>query len=84
MSKALIVASDEARRLVAALFDNAPPVLVEVRFPHMSTSPDWYLLEEEEQLEPILERLAPGVELYVSSVWDLKNTKGEIHLKKSS
>jgi hypothetical protein len=57
-------------------------VLVEVRFPNCATSPDWYLCEEEEELQRLLERLAPGAELHVSSVWDLKNTKGEILLKK--
>ena len=37
---------------------------------------------EEEQLDQILERLGPGVELHLSSVWVLKNIKGEICLKK--
>jgi hypothetical protein len=75
MSKVLTTA-------VVRLFENTPPVLVEVRFPHSGTSPDWYLCEEEEQLEQILGRLGSGVELHISSVWDLRNVKGEICLSK--
>jgi hypothetical protein len=82
MSKVLLCASSEAKRAIAILFENAPPVLVEVRFPAAATSPDWYLCDDEEQLEQILDRLSPGAELHVSSVWDLKNTKGEICLRK--
>jgi hypothetical protein len=72
----------EAKAAIATLFDNAPPVLVEVRFPNLGTSPDWYLCEEQEQLEQILERLGSGVELHISSVWDLTNVKGAIGLRK--
>ena len=82
MNPALFAASAEAREAVAVLFANAPPVLVEVRFPNAGTSPDWYLCEEEGQLEQILERLGPGAELRLSSVWDLKNVKGALCLRK--
>lgn len=82
MCKYLLSESTEARAAIANLFNNTPPVLVEVRFPHSGTSPDWYLCEEEEELEQIIERLGPGAELHISSVWDLKNTRGEICLKK--
>jgi hypothetical protein len=78
MSKVLSSASSEGRAAVCALFENAPPVLVEVRFPNCATSPDWYLCEKEEQLEQILKDLAPGAELHLSSVWDLRNVKGAI------
>jgi hypothetical protein len=81
MSKLLFSLSTEARAAVSALFENSPPVLVEVRFPQSGTSPDWYLCEEEEQFEQILKRLGAGVELHISSVWDLKNVKGEICLR---
>jgi hypothetical protein len=81
MSKSSVTDSVEARAAIAALFHNTPPVLVEVRFPRCGTSSDWYLCTEEEELEKILERLAPGVELHVSSVWDLKNVKGAVRLK---
>ncbi len=71
----------EAKAAISILFENAPPVLVEIRFPNMGTSPDWYLCDEEQELEKILEGLGPGAELHISSVWDLKNMKGEICLK---
>jgi hypothetical protein len=82
MSNVLASQSNEARQAVTGIFDEGAPVLVEVRFPGMATSPDWYLLEEEDQFEQLLEKLAPGTELHVSSVYDLKNAKGEIRLKK--
>jgi hypothetical protein len=82
MNKPSLPEKAEAKAAVSALFNNAPPVLVEVRFPHSGTSPDWYLCDEEEELHRILDRLASGAELHVSSVWDLKNVKGEICLKK--
>jgi hypothetical protein len=82
MSKVLLSESTEAKAAVSALFDNAPPVLVEVRFPQMGTSSDWYLCEDEEHLEQILERIGPGAELRLNSVWDLENRKGAVCLKK--
>ena len=82
MSKVLCCTSSEAKAAVSKLFENSPPVLVEVRFPHLGTSPDWYLCEEEEDLEQIVEQLVAGVELHLNSVWDLKNIKGEICLRK--
>jgi hypothetical protein len=81
MSKTLWSESPEAKQAVMALF-KVPPVMVEVRFPKMGTTPDWYLCEEEDHLKPILERLGPGAEVRLSSVWDLQNVKGEICLKK--
>jgi hypothetical protein len=83
MSKIILSASTAVQAAaVAALFEKAPPVLIEVRFPRMGTSSDWYLFEEEEQLDQLFERLASGVELHISSVWDVKNPKGEICLTK--
>ena len=82
MSKVLMCESIEARQAVSRLFENAPPVLVEVRFPGAGASPDWYLCEEEEQLARIMERLGSGVEVHVSSVWDLKNVKGDLCFRK--
>jgi hypothetical protein len=84
MSKVLPAETSEAKAAISALFAKSAPVLVEVRFPRMGTSPDWYLCEDEETLEPILERLAPGAEVRLSSVWDLKNVQGEICLAKSA
>ena len=82
MSQVLSSENTEAKSAISALFADAPPVLVEVRFPSAGTSPDWYLCEEAEQLEQLLERLGPGVELHLNSVWALKPLKGEICLKK--
>ena len=70
------------RAAVARLFEQSPPVLVEVRFPGAATSPDWYLLNEEDDFDGLFERLGPQAELHVSSVWDLKNAKGAIRLTK--
>jgi hypothetical protein len=72
----------ETRSVVSALFENGPPILVEVRFPGAGTSVDWHLYEEEDELDKLLDTLAPGVELRLSSVWDLKNTKREVSFKK--
>ena len=82
MSQVLSLENTEAKSAISALFADAPPVLVEVHFPNAGTSPDWYLCEEEEQLEQILERLSPGAELHLNSVWALRKVKGEICLKK--
>jgi hypothetical protein len=71
----------QSRSEIAALFRSAP-VLVEVRFPHMATSPDWYLCEEEEELASILGRLGSGAELRLISVWNLKSTGREVVLRK--
>jgi hypothetical protein len=82
MGQVLSIENKEAKSAIAALFADSPPVLVEVRFPNSGTSPDWYLCEEADQLEQILERLGPGVELHLNSVWALKTVKAEICLKK--
>jgi hypothetical protein len=72
----------DAKAAVSTLFSNSAPVLVEVRFPRAGTAPDWYLCDSEEDLEQIIERLGPGAELFLNSVWDLKNTKGAVCLTK--
>jgi hypothetical protein len=66
----------------AALFADKPPVLVEVRFPNMGTSPDWFLCDEATELDPILDRLGPGAEVHLSSVWDLRNPAGPVVLRR--
>jgi hypothetical protein len=83
MSESRLSENTEARAAAMRLFDQTPPVLVEVRFPSAATSPDWYLLDDEEDLDALWERLGPQVELYLSSVWDLKNPNGPIRLKKA-
>ena len=81
MNRILQAANANERSAIAKLLDESPPVLVEVRFPHAATSSDWHLCEDEEQLDRMLDRLGPGAELHISSVWDLKNAKGEICLR---
>ena len=70
------------REATTRLFADKPPVLVEVRFPSMGTSPDWFLCEDEDELEPILSRLGVGTEIRLHSVWDLKNDVGPVVIKK--
>jgi hypothetical protein len=78
----MIGGSTEARSAVAALFQSAPAVLVEVRFPACGTSSEWYFCEVEEQFDKILDRLGHGAELHVSNVLDLKNSKGAACFRK--
>jgi hypothetical protein len=66
------------RAAVGRLIDEKPPVLVEVRFPKMGTSPDWFLCEDAAALDAVLARLGPGAEAHLSSVWDLKNPAGAV------
>jgi hypothetical protein len=84
MNMPISSASTQGKRAVAALFEDAGPVLVEVRFPGCGTSPDWFLCEEEAQLREIVARLGPGAEVRLNSVWNLKNTKEPICLRKDS
>jgi hypothetical protein len=82
MSTSFLSDTDAARAAVAALFTEKPPVLVEVRFPNMATSPDWHLCEDAPELEAVLERLGPGIEIHLSSVWDLKDASGPVVLRR--
>ncbi len=82
MSTFLKPQSDEARTAISALFARSPPILVEVRFPRAGTSPDWHLCEDEDELEQVLAQVGPGAEFHISSVWDLKNVRGELCLRK--
>jgi hypothetical protein len=77
-----MVENTEAREVISRLFNNAPPVLVEVRFPNMGTSPDWYLCGEEEQFDQLFASLGPGVEVHLHSVWDLRNVKEAVRVTK--
>lgn len=78
MSTSLLSDPKTVRTAVGKLFDEKPPVLVEVRFPKMGTSSDWFLCENAAALDAILDRLGPGVEIHLSSVWDLKNPSGAV------
>ncbi len=83
MSAVFSPESSEAKAALGKLFSN-PPVLVEVRFPRMGTSPDWHFCQEEEDLEDILRRVGPGVEIHLVSAWelDLTRAKGKLCLRK--
>ncbi len=78
MNQGVLRCDDKTRAEISALFENSPPILIEVRFLGCGTSPDWYLCAEQEQFEKLLEKFGAGVEMHVSSVWDLKNAKGAV------
>lgn len=80
MSTSTVPAANSVR--VSALFDEKAPVLVEVRFPGMATSPDWYFCREEEELDSIRSRLGPGAEVRLHSVWDLTDPTGGVVIGK--
>ncbi|MBY0513563.1 MAG: hypothetical protein K2P78_06585 [Gemmataceae bacterium] len=70
------------REAIRRLFAEKPPVLVEVRLSNAGTSPDWFLCQSKDDLEPILNRLGPGAVVRLSSVWDLRNANGTVVVKK--
>ena len=78
MKTSFLADSSAIRTAVGKLFEEKPPVLVEVRFPRMGTSSDWFLCEDAAALDAILDRLGPGAEVHLNSVWDLKNPAGAI------
>lgn len=82
MSTAFEPGTEAARAAVAKLFAEKPPVLVEVRFPKMGASSDWFLCEDEEDLGPIFDRLGPGVEVHLHSVWDVTDKTGGVVVRK--
>ena len=57
-------------------------MLVEVRFPKMGASSDWFLCEDVAAVDAILDRLGPEAEIHFNSVWDLKNPVGPIVIPK--
>lgn len=82
MSTSFMPDTKAVKTAIEKLFDEKPPVLVEARFPNMGTSPDWYLCEDAAALDAILERLGPGAEIHLSSVWDLQNSAAAIVIRK--
>jgi hypothetical protein len=82
MSRSALRDSNAVREAVSRMFADKAPVLIEVRFPQMGTSSDWYLCEEENELEAIFERLTPGLELHLQSVWDLPHSNDSLVWKK--
>ncbi len=84
MSTSFLSDSSAVRTAVGKLFEEKPPVLVEVRFPKMGVSPDWFLCEDATALDAILDRLGSDTEIYLNSVWDLKNPAGTIVIRGGS
>ena len=78
MSTSFVSDTNTVLTAIGKLFDVKPPILVEVRFPKMGTASDWFLCENAAALDAILDRLGPGVEVHLGSVWDLKNPTGAI------
>ena len=78
MSTSFVSDANTVLTAVGKMFDEKPPVLVEVRFPKMGTASDWFLCENAAALDAILDRLGPGVEVHLGSVWDLKNPVGAV------
>ena len=81
MSRTITQLPDAVREQVSVLFRDRAPVLVEVRFPKMGTSSDWYLFETEQELDNLRRRLSPGVELHLASTWDVDMRRGEVSFK---
>jgi hypothetical protein len=70
MNDPIDVKSERGRQRLVSLRQNLP-VLVQVRFPRMGTSPDWDLCRTEEELDSLLERVGPHCEFAIVSVDDL-------------
>jgi hypothetical protein len=82
MAKLMSAASPKGHEKVHHLFEAGGPVLVEVRFPGGILSPDWFLIECEEEFDALLARLNDPATLHVSRVWDLTNPTGAVCLKR--
>ena len=67
---------------VEAMFASKPPILVEVRFPRMATSPDWYLCNNSSEFDSIWEKLGAGVEVRLHSVWDLRDSERPLSISR--
>jgi hypothetical protein len=82
MSTSSLPDTSSVRAAINNLLAEKAPVLVEVRFPQMGTSSDWFLCEDTSELDSVLERLGPGAEAHVSSVWDLRDSTGGAVMRK--
>ena len=82
MKRQSLPAVDATRAAVEKLFSETSPVLVEVRFPKMGTSSDWFLCDDVMEFDAVLERLGTGAEVHLNSVWDLKNPRGGVVVRK--
>ena len=80
--RASITDTETVRSAVIRLLEEKSPVLVEVRFPHMGTSSDWFLCEDATEVDAVVARVEPGVEVHLSSVWDLRDATGGVVIRK--
>ena len=82
MPKLMSAASVKGHEKVHALFDAGGPVLIEARHSAGVLSPDWYLVDSEEEFDYLMDRLQADVVLHVSRVWDLTNPSGAVVLRR--
>ncbi|HKA08120.1 MAG TPA: hypothetical protein VKD71_12750 [Gemmataceae bacterium] len=82
MAKLMSAASVRGHAAVHTLFAAGGPLLVEVRFPGAVYSSDWYLLDNEQEFDGLIEHLDVGAVLHVSRVWDLTNHAGAVCLRR--
>lgn len=82
MSTSFLPGVDATRESVEKLFADKSPVLVEVLFPKMGTSSDWFLCDDVTEFDSVLERLASGTEIHLTSVWDVKRSGGTLVIRK--
>lgn len=82
MSISITTLTETQRSELGRLFDEKSPILVEVRFPRMGTSPDWYLCDSLTDFDPIWDRLGSGVAVHLHRVWDLKNNSRAMKLQR--
>jgi hypothetical protein len=59
MSKQTPIGSSSGLRQLNELRESLP-VLIEVRFVRLGTSSDWHLCSTDEELDALIERVAPG------------------------
>jgi hypothetical protein len=64
VSTSAIPDRNEIRDIGCRLLQERSPIVVEVRFPRMGTSSDWYSCKNSAELEAVLNRLAAGAEVH--------------------
>jgi hypothetical protein len=82
MPKLMSAASALGHEKVHALFEAGGPVLVEARHPGGILSPDWFLLDSEDEFNCLVDRLQSDVVLHFNRVWDLTNPIGAVVLRR--
>ena len=82
MSKLMSAASTRGHEKVHTLFAAGGPLLIEVRHPGGVLSPDWFLLENEDEFDSLADRQDRDVVMLVNRVWDLTNPTGAVVLRR--